>query len=163
MAGYAADLILKTKLCPRNLRGVLPLTSATEMQITTASRAWAPLPPGNVKLNNLAYASWPTTTTGDVTLSWSHRNRVTQGVGSALVAQDVAGSYAIEGTLTIKAYVDGVLKRTWLGLTGTSQVYTLAQRTADNADLSKPVYFTITPINGAYTGTIRTTPPFVMG
>jgi len=162
MPGYASDLLLKIKILPRTMRGILPLASATEMQITTASRAWAPLPPGNVKLNGQPYATWPATTTGDVTLSWSHRNRVAQGQGAPLVAQDVAGSYAIEGTLTIEVLIAGVVKRTWTGLTGTSQVYTLAQRTADDADLTKPVQFRIKPINGAYNGTIRTTPAVVM-
>ena len=163
MSGYASDLTVKVKLLPRNSMGVLPIASAVEMSLTTASRYLKPYPPGNVKLNNLAYASWPATTTGDVTLSWSHRNRVTQGIGQTLIAQDVAGSYTPEGTITVKAYVGGTLKRTWATLTGTSQVYTLAERTADDADLSKPVYFTITPVNGSYQGTIRTTPSFVMG
>ena len=160
---YTSDLTLKVKVLPRNSRGILPIGAATEMQITTASRAWAPYPPGNVKLNNLAYASWPSTTTGDVTLSWNHRNRVTQGSNTALVRQDTAGSYTPEGTVTVRVYVNGVLKRTWSGLTGNSQVYTLAQRTADDSDLSKTVAFRITPVNGSLSGTVRTTPGFVMG
>jgi len=160
---YAVDLLLKTKLLPRTLRGTLPIASAAEMQITTASRAWAPLPPGNVKLNGLAYAAWPASTTGDVTLSWSHRSRTAQGPNTAVVAQDVAGAYAIEGTLTIEVLIDGLVKRTWTGITGTSQVYTLAQRTADDAVLTKPVQIRIKPVNGTYNGTVRTTPSFVMG
>jgi hypothetical protein len=160
---YAADLLLKTKILPRTLRSTLPIASATEMQITTVSRAWKPLPPGNVQLNAQPYATWPATTTGDVTLSWSHRNRITQGQSLPLVAQDVVGAYAIEGTLTIEVLIAGLVKRTWTGVTGPAQVYTLAQRTADDAVLSKAVQFRITPINGTYTGTVRTTPSFVMG
>lgn len=160
---YTSDLLLKAKILPRTLRGVLPFASATEMQITTISRAWKPLPPGNVLLNAQPYATWPATTTGDVTLSWSHRNRITQGQSLPLVAQDVGGTYAIEGTLTIEVLIAGLVKRSWTGLTGTSQIYTLAQRTADDAVLSKAVQFRITPINGTYTGTVRTTPSFVMG
>lgn len=163
MSGYSADLTLKAKLCPRNLRGVLPLASAVEMSLATASRAWKPLPPGNVRLNAQPYATWPATTVGDVTLSWSHRNRASQGIGAALVAQDVIGTYVPEGTLTLEVLIASVVKRTWTGLTGTSQIYTLAQRTADDSDLSKTVQFRITPVNGSYQGTIRTTPPFVMG
>lgn len=160
---YPADLTLGTKVLPATSRATLPITSASAMSLGTTSRAWKPLPPGNVRLNGTSYASWPATTSGDVTLSWSHRNRSAQGVGAALVAQDTAGSYAIEGTLTVKAYVNGVLKRTWSGLTGTSQVYTLAERTADDANLAHPVYFTITPVNSSGSGTVRTTPTFVMG
>jgi len=160
--GYPPDLTLKVKLCPRNSQGALPLASAAEMSLTTASRTLAPYPPGDVKLNNLAYASWPATTTGDATLSWSHRSRIEQGVGGQLVAQDAAGNYTIEGTLTIEVLIDGVIKRTFPGLTGSSLAYTLAQRTADDADLGKPVQFRITPVNGSYSGTVRTTPCFVM-
>lgn len=163
MSGYPSDLALNVKLLPRNSIGVLPIASAAEMSITTTSRYLKPLPPGNVRLNNLAYAAWPATTTGDVSLSWSHRNRLSQGVGQPLVAQDVAGTYTVEGTVTVAVYIDGTLKRTWAGLTSTSQAYTLEQRTADNADLTKPVHFTITPVNGIYSGTTRTTPSFVMG
>jgi hypothetical protein len=64
--------------------------------------------------------------------------------------------------LKIEALVNNVVKRTWNNVTDSSQVYTIAQRTADDADLSKPVKFRITPINGIYTGTIRITPSFIM-
>lgn len=160
---YPADLTLKVKFLPVNSRSVLPLVSAQEVTLATASRFLKPLPPGNLKLNGLAYASWPTTTSGDITLSWSHRNRLAQGVGQQLVAQDVAGTYSLEGSLTVRAYVAGLLKRTWSAVTGTSQIYTLADRTADDADLTKQVCFTITPVNGNLEGTVRQTPPFVMG
>lgn len=164
MSEYATDVTLNVKVLPTTLSGTLPIASAVASSLTTQSRAWAPYPPGNVKLNGNRYATWPSTTVGDVTLSWSPRNRPTQGSQRTLVRQDNTGSgLVMEGSVTVQAYVDGILKRTWTGLTGTSQVYTLAQRTADNADLSKPVYFTITPISGAYTGIVRTTPSFVMG
>lgn len=128
MSGYSSNLTLKVKVLPRNLRGVLPLVSATEMGLTTASRAWKPLPPGNVKLNGQPYTTWPSSTTGDVTLSWSHRTRASQGPGTLLVAQDTTGTTSPEGTLTIEVLIAGVVKRTWTGLTGTSQVYPLPQR-----------------------------------
>jgi hypothetical protein len=161
---YSSDLLLKVKLLPRNSSGILPIVSAVEMQITTSSRAWQPYPPGNVKLNGLDYASWPATTSGDVTLSWSPRSRPAQGVGATLIHQDNTGAgLTQEGTVTVRAYVNGVLKRTWAGLTGTSQAYTLAQRTTDDANLAHSVYFTIMPVNGAHSGTVRQTPSFVMG
>lgn len=161
-AAYATDLLLKVKLLTKTPRGILPLASAVEMQLQTVSRAFVPLPPGNVRLNGEAYATWPATTTGDVTLSWAHRNRVAQGQANALVAQDAVGTYAIEGTLTVEALIAGVVKRTWLGVTGNAQVYTLAQRTADDAVLSKSVQFRITPVSTVGNGIARTTPAFVM-
>jgi len=163
MSSYPSDLTLKVKLLPFNPRGVLPIASATEMQLATSSRAWKPFPPGNVKLNSLDLEHWPTSTTGDVTLSWSHRNRAAQGQGGALVAQDVAGSYTLEGTITVEALIGGTVKRTWTSLTGTSQVYTLAQRQVDDTDATKTVQFRITPYRDSYAGTARTTPAFLMG
>ena len=160
---YPADLTLRVKVCPRTLRGVLPLASAPEMQITTQSRALRPYPPGNVKLNGQGYAAWPATTTGNATLSWSHRNRLQQGALTPLVHQDDGGAYSPEGTLTLEVLIGGTVKRTWTGLTSTSQVYTLAQRQADDSDLSKTVQFRITPVNGSLYGMVRTTPGFVMG
>nr|WP_320132324.1 hypothetical protein [uncultured Holophaga sp.] len=163
MSGYPSDLTLRAKLCPRNTVGAIGTSQATTMSLTTASRFYKPYPPGNVKLNSLAYASWPASTSGDVTLSWTNRNRLTQGIGGQLLAQDDATAATPEGTLKVEVLIGGTTKRTWTGLTGTSQVYTLAQRTADDSDLTKTVQFRITPINGSYTGTVRTTPGFVMG
>lgn len=163
MSGYATDLNLAVKLLSRNPRGVLAEGDATAMSLLTTSRAWKPLPPGNVRLNGLDYEHWPATTAGDVTLSWAHRNRTLQGTGLPLVAQDASSAATKEGSYMVEVLIAGVVKRTWSGLTGTSQVYTLAQRTADDADLGKAVQFRITPVNGALQGTVRTTPGFVMG
>jgi len=132
------------------------------MSLTTSSRAWKPYPPANVQINALGYDSWPTTTVGDAAFTWSHRNRVTQGTGTNLVAQDTAGTYTLEGNYTLEVLVGGVVKRTFTAETGTSKTYTAAQRVADDADGTKAVQMRISPINGSYTGTIRTTPPVVM-
>jgi hypothetical protein len=163
MTGYSTDLTLRVKLLPRNPLGTLPFPSATEISLTTRSRARAPLPPGNVRLNGQPYATWPSSTTGDVALTWSHRSRANHAPGAPLAAQDLAGTETPEGTLTIEVLLGGVVKRTWTALTGTSQAYTLAQRQADDADATKPVQFRITPISGSLTGTVRTTPTFLMG
>lgn len=160
---YAADLTCRAKLLPVNELGTLALASAAELQLTTTSRAWRPLPPGYVRLNGSTYASWPTTTTGDVTLSWAWRARTTQASGAPLVSQDDPASASPEGTLQVEALVGGVVRRTWTGLTATSLTYTLAQRQADDADAAKAVAFRITPVNGSLTGTVRLTPGFVMG
>lgn len=163
MSGYSSDRTVKAKVLPRNLRGVLPVSSALEMSVITTSRAWRPLPPGNVRLNGQPYATWPVSTTTDCVLTWSHRSRSTQGPGALLVPQDADPGVSLEGTITVEALVAGVVRRTWSGLTGTSQTYTRAQRIADDQDLSKPVQFRLTPVNGSWSGTPRLTPSWVMG
>lgn len=161
--GYQVDITINAKILTRTLRGLLPLASATALTKTTVSRAWKPLPPGNVRLNGLNYASWPTNTSGDVTLSWSHRSRANHGPDKLLASQDDTGTEVLEGTIKVEVLINGISKRTWTGLTGTSQIYTWAQRQTDDADTTKSVAFRITPINGSFTGTVRVTPSFVMG
>ncbi|OQA34465.1 MAG: hypothetical protein BWY56_01891 [Acidobacteria bacterium ADurb.Bin340] len=159
---YPSDLTVTAKVLPRNPRGTLAIGSAASMSLTTSSRAWKPYPPANVQINALGYDSWPTTTVGDAAFTWSHRNRVTQGTGTNLVAQDTAGAYTQEGDYTLEVLVGGVVKRTFTAETGTSKTYTAAQRIADNADGTKAVQLRITPVNNGLTGTTRTTPGVVM-
>lgn len=161
-SAYPVDQTVKAKILPKNPRGTVALASAAEMTLATSSRAWKPYPAGNVKLNALGYGSWPSTIIGDAALTWSHRNRVSQGIGGLMVAQDTAGAYALEGNYTIEVLVGGVVKQNFPALTGTSQTYTAAQRVADDSDGTKAVQMRISPKNGSYTGTIRTTPPVVM-
>jgi hypothetical protein len=66
------------------------------------------------------------------------------------------------GTYTIEILIAGAVVHTVTGITGTSYLYTLAQRTADDADLSKWVQFRITPVFGSITGSARTTDQFKM-
>ena len=129
-------------------------------EIVLNDRAAAPYPPGNVQLNSNGYNAWPASTSGDVTLSWTNRSRTLQ---TTIVAQDDATSYTLEGTIDIDVLVGGVVVRSFTGLTGTSQAYTYAQRTADDADLTKLVEFRIAPKGtGSEVGGIRVTPPFLM-
>lgn len=161
-APYAADLTLKAKVLPSNSLGTLALTTAPEMQLTTQSRAWRPMPPGNLQVNGLGGSSWPATTLGDAAFTWNHRARATQAQGAALVAQDATGSFALEGTYTLEVLVGGTVKRTFTSETGSSKTYTPAMRLADDADGTKAVQLRITPINGGLAGTPRTTPGVVM-
>ena len=129
------------------------------LEVMVGQRASAPYPPGDVKVNGDGYDNWPTSTTGDVTLSWAHRGRSQ----SQMVAQDDGVSYTLEGTLTIEVLLDGVSVREWTSITGTSQQYTYAQRVSDDADTTKRVEFRITPIgSSSEEGVVRTTPPFLM-
>jgi hypothetical protein len=71
---------------------------------------------------------------------------------------------ASEGSYTVEVLInDAVIPgRTTAGITATSFTYTLVQRTADDADLMKPVRFRITPMNGSLSGSVRLTDSFVM-
>jgi hypothetical protein len=93
-----------------------------------------PYPPGNVKINNVAY---PAVAKGDLVISWAHRDRLSQTV--SLVSQ-TNGNIGPEAgvTYTLRIYGEaGSLRRTYSGLTGTSQTYTQADDTADSG-LGRP-------------------------
>ena len=138
------------------------MASAVEMALSTTSRAWKPYPPGNVMINGLDYEHWPANTTGDVALSWTFRNRTVQGQGGVLVPQDSIATFPLEGTIQVEALIGGISKRSWTGLTSTGLTYTAAQRAADDPDMTRTVQFRITPMNGSRSGTVRTTPAFLM-
>jgi hypothetical protein len=74
---YEATESINVKLQPRNNSGTAPLASAVAMPLTFDSRAIRPYPPGNVKINGVAY---PETDLGGAPLvvTWSHRDRLQQ-------------------------------------------------------------------------------------
>ncbi len=152
------------KLLPYTSRATLDIGDASPLTITPVDRAQKPYPPGNVKVNGNAWPNGAHIGAVDATLTWAHRNKKAQD-GWAVVAQDAASVAAgPEGSYTVEVLIDGevISGLTTAGITGTSFVYTLAQRTEDNEDMNKPVQFRITPVNNALTGMVRTTDPFVM-
>lgn len=159
---YTVDQTVTAKVLPKNARGTVAIGAVSGVSLATSSRAWKPNPPGNVKINALGYNAWPSTIVGDGALTWSHRNRISQGINAALVAQDTAGAFTPEGDYTVEVLVGGVVKQNYTGLTTTSQTYTAAQRVAGDADGTKTVQMRIKPINGSYQGTVRTTPAITM-
>jgi len=65
-------------------------------------------------------------------------------------------------TYTAEVLIGGVVERSWIGLTGTSQTYTAVQRLANDPDLKKPVQFRIIQVNGSLSGRARTTDTLLM-
>lgn len=73
---YATGEVVSAKLLNRTATAQVELASAIEMSVTMAHRQVRPYPPANVKINGMYY---PTELPdGDVTFTWSHRNRKTQ-------------------------------------------------------------------------------------
>ena len=73
---YSKGVKLDVKLQPVTTQAEMALVSVTAQQITFTGRQARPYPPGLLKLNNESY---PDTITGsDITLTWVHRNRITQ-------------------------------------------------------------------------------------
>ncbi|MBI1751651.1 MAG: hypothetical protein HY014_16415 [Acidobacteria bacterium] len=153
---FAAGDTLAARLLPSGFRGTLALASGLLSNLNLVGRAAKPYPPAGLTVNGLATL---TTSVGDAAAAWVHRNRLTQAL---VVRQDDPGQAAPEGTYTVRAYVGGTLKRTFPGVVATSQVYTAAQRAADDVDGTKTVEISIQSVNGALTSVERKSPAFVM-
>jgi len=72
---YQLGESVDVKLQVRSGSGLLDLAAATADTVTLAGRAALPYPPGLVKIGGTAY---PSTVSGTFTVTWAHRNRVTQ-------------------------------------------------------------------------------------
>jgi hypothetical protein len=152
---YPGNGTVTGKLTPYNARGVLAPASAPAFSVSLSERARKPYPAGNVRVNGQAF---PTSTTGDVTLSWAIRHRVQQAAEGSIVAQN-AGDFAAspEGTFEVRVYIGGTLARTVTGLTAGPYLYTYAMRTADNANTALLTQFRLRSVNGGLTNERRTT------
>jgi hypothetical protein len=118
------------KLLPRTGLGSLAVASATATSATFDSRGFRPYPPGNVTINTQA---WPVSVIGDIVITWAHRDRIQQ---TAYLVAQTEGNIGPESgtTYTVLIYdVSGSpsLKRTYSGISGTTQTYTQAQRETD--------------------------------
>jgi hypothetical protein len=131
---YAAGETVNARLLTVTGKGTLALASAPTDSLAMNRRQNRPYPPGNVKINNVAY---PAVAKGDLVISWAHRDRLSQTVSLVLQTNGNIGPEA-GVTYTLRIYGEaGSLRRTYSGLTGTSQTYTLADDTADSG-LGRP-------------------------
>jgi hypothetical protein len=107
--------------------GSLDLATAPTDTLAMVGRQDKPYPPGNVKINGAAY---PASVAGEITVTWAHRDRLAQ---LADIEPQTVGSIGPEPgtTYRLRIYSGAILKRTYTGITGTSQTYSTADETAD--------------------------------
>lgn len=94
------------------------------------SRQVRPYAPGNLKVDS---ASYPATFSGQPTLTWNLRNRLTQTV-ELVEHSDIGVTPEVGQTITIKIYDETLsnLLRTVTGLAGTTYTYTEEDEIADS-------------------------------
>lgn len=137
---YPSDTTVDAKLLPKNAFGELPITSATAITLATNSRYARPYPPGNLCMQGASYGTRYANVTGDLAITWSSRNRLTQTAAGTLVAQnsgDIAGETG--QTFTVETFLGASLIRTQTGLSSESFTYTALQRQADGTDGTQAV------------------------
>ncbi len=123
------------KLLPKSSSGLLDIGSAIRKTITMNQRYQRPYPPGNVKINDYYY---PNNYTGDIVLSWAHRDREQQMAGyNEWTTGDIGPEIGV--TYTIKIYNDSsTLIHTETGLSANNFTYTEANEVADNGGSVSP-------------------------
>jgi len=128
---YLTGSIVRSKALPRTPSGLLPIASAPASENTIDARWMRPYPPANLRINGSRY---PVSVTGDVELTWAHRNRLLQE--DIILHQNEASVSAPEigTTYTIRIFSGtGTVLNTIEGLISASYIYTAAQILADGA------------------------------
>lgn len=124
---YSSGLTVQARLLTQTSAGTLPQASAPIDSLPLMGRQGRPYPPGRLRINGLAY---PATVTGDVTISWSHRDRLLQA--DQIVDTSMTSIGPEPGTTyRVRIYSGATLKRTYSGITGTSQIYSGTDESAD--------------------------------
>ena len=98
---YAIGITEHYKALTRTPLGILPLASASDLPLSFIGRAELPYPPGNFRINAVNY---PGSISGQVTVAWSHRNRLSQTV--SLIPYSV-GDITPEPDVTYKLKIMG--------------------------------------------------------
>ena len=91
---WAAGETIAIRLLPETGRGTLAFALAPEDSVTLDRRAIRPLPPGRVQVNGSYAPDVNALVAGDVELTWSHRDRLTQT--SPIIVDHTAGDIGPE-------------------------------------------------------------------
>ena len=117
---YAEGEAVSAKLLTRTATRTQDALDAPTLTHVIAGRAQRPYPPAQFRINGEADI---TTATGEIELTWVHRDRVLQG--DQLVESEAAGIGPEPGTTyNVRWYLDEVLQHSEEGLTGTTAAWT---------------------------------------
>lgn len=125
--GQTADV----KVLTNSSSGRLLISQATAQSLTFDSRAARPYPPGNFKVNGVAFGS-TVASNADITFSWAHRDRLQQTAGT--LQDHTYGNIGPEAgtTYTLRIYNQfNTLIRTQ-SVSGDNYTYTTTQEQIDN-------------------------------
>lgn len=130
---YTTGEDVAVRLLTRTSSAVLDIGAAPEETKTLAGRQSAPYPPGDVQVNAVPFGTFEAdleVASGEVDLTWTHRDRVLQ---ADQLLEHEAGSVGPEAGTTYEIDVyDGVtLLRSVTGETGTAWTYDSSMISAD--------------------------------
>ena len=134
-SGFPRSLWLR--YLPTNVRGTLPIASATGINVTLLNRAAMPYSARYMRINGLVD---PASFTGDAAVTWEYVNPEVRG-GRITIAGSGGDPVTPGTTFTVKVYINGVVVRTVPGLTVAGYLYTVAMRLQDSANTAHLVRF----------------------
>lgn len=163
---YASGEELSVRVLPTTGLGTLSESRASAVSLLMDGRAARPYPPGNVKVAGAAY---PATVSGSFTVTWSHRNRLSQS--DALIdttAGDVTPYSNLRYGLRFMDASDGTVLVEQLNIgpgtadvvlnfTGDVLMELFAIDDVDQSLQSHELVFTYTPPGGTVTSAITAT------
>lgn len=129
---FTQTVQVQTRVLTRTGSGLLNVDIAPTDTVTMQGRAAKPYPPGQVRFNGQA---WPASITGELSVSWAHRDRVLQA-DQLVDAEASSIGTAVGITYRLRVYTGTTLRRTYSGLPGTSKTYTSADEAADGGPFS---------------------------
>lgn len=116
---YADGEIVSAKLMNRTGQGQIDIAVAPEVSVEMASRQARPYPPAKVRVNGEPF---PDAVTGEITLTWAHRDRLLQADQLVDGEQDSIGPEP-GTTYNVRWFINDVLLHSETGLTGTTATY----------------------------------------
>lgn len=132
---YTISDEIHARVLTRTSSTVLDIASAPEDSVTLVARQNLPFPPGDVEVDgDQAYSLAPTSFYAEPTLTWVHRDRLTQQ--DQLVEYEAAGVGPEAGTdytIRVKPSSGGTPLRTVTGITGTTWQYDATMQAADGS------------------------------
>lgn len=116
---YADGEVVSAKLMNRTGQGQVDLAAAPEVSTEMDSRQARPYPPAKVRVNGQPF---PGAITGEITVTWAHRDRLLQADQLIDNEQDSIGPEA-GVSYNVRWSVAGVLLHSETGITGTTASY----------------------------------------
>lgn len=133
---------IQAKVITTTITSVLDESLASTDSITIQARQNLPYPPAKIRING-EYN--PSQVSGEITITWAHRNRLQQTV--SLLAQDDDSVTPEDGVTygmnIYKGLVSPILCRTLTGLTGTSYTYPMDEELSDTGGIIDYLTFEI--------------------
>ena len=148
---FTNGLNINIKRASNSLSGIYDPLSDTPTNILLDYRSGRPLPPTNVKINNVFNPTVIPINSSDIVITWLTRNRL---IDTVVKKQSDANSETeVIQRIGIKIYrgSDDTLVATYENLVGNTWTYTPAMQVADNTDIEDKLQFVIYSIRGIIT------------